>query len=177
MKKILFLFFVLTSCFVVVRPSNTLADIGPTLSPVFNVVAIGDSHVEPRSLFVRSLQGELGPGYIVTGHGRRGWTSGRWIRRGDFSTECRTADIVLISLGGNDIIRRTLPETTRRNINFLTETIPHSVLLIYHMPIPRLVLPREYLGSDGIHMTRQGSLFYARQIAPRLSIDSGLATP
>lgn len=133
---------------------------------IYRVVAIGDSHVEPRSAFIRSLQNNLGSSYLVEGHGRRGWTSARWISASeDFRREVSSADIVLISLGGNDMRVGISPQRTEENIQYLLTLTSPTTLLVYHMNIPRLVLERRYLGSDGIHMTLTGARVYSEEIS------------
>jgi len=103
---------------------------------------------------------------LVEGHGRRGWTSSRWIRAGGaFRREVSSADIVLISLGGNDISVGISPERTKENINFLMTQVSSTTLFVYHMGVPRIVLERHYLGRDGTHMTLAGSRAYSEQIA------------
>lgn len=128
-----------------------------------NVCAIGDSHVTPGSALIRELQRELGPNYSVVGRGRTGWSSVRWLRVGGFG-ECQYADIVLVSLGGNDeragLTELQINSNVKRLISGLPEGIRH-----YHMTQPRLVNPRLHLGRDGRHLTRRGAREYARILA------------
>lgn len=134
----------------------------------FVVCAIGDSHVEPGSRFLYELQEALGAGYHVEAHGRRGWTSRRWIRNGTFGQQCSDADIVLISLGGNDETSGFTNLQTKQNIEILISQLPPRILHIFHMGVPRFVLSRTYLASDFIHMNRDGAQKYALEVAQSL---------
>ena len=67
------------------------------------VMAMGDSHFERGSPLVRFLERDLGMNYRVVAAGRRGWTSGMWRSRiWQWRAISRRADIILISLSGND---------------------------------------------------------------------------
>lgn len=137
----------------------------PVRAQEFVVCAIGDSHVEQGSRFLYELREALGSGYVVEAHGRRGWTSRRWVRRGDFGAECADSDIVLISLGGNDESSRISNVETKRNIDILIGQLPNRILFIFHMGVPRFVLPRTFLARDFIHLNRDGAQKYATQVA------------
>lgn len=160
------LFFVFSTTFLWLLSSHIFP--ASTLAQEFVVCAIGDSHVEPGSLFLRELQEALGDGYIVEAHGRRGWTSRRWLRYASFGEECRDADIVLISLGGNDEMIGIPLLQTKRNIEELISQLPPRILHIFHMGVPRFVLSRVYLSRDFIHMNRQGAEKYAMEVAESL---------
>lgn len=134
----------------------------------FVVCAIGDSHVEEGSRFLYELQEALGPGYHVEAHGRRGWTSRRWVRNGTFGEQCSDADIVLISLGGNDETSRISLVETKANIEILISQLPPRILHVFHMGVPRFVLSRAYLASDFIHLSRDGAQKYALEVAQSL---------
>lgn len=127
--------------------------------------AIGDSHVEPGSRFLREIQRFLGHGYHVEAHGRRGWTSDRWIRSGDFGEECRDADIVLISLGGNDRTSGFSEEHTKENVETLVQQLPQRVLSVYHMGVPRFTLPESSLARDRVHLNPTGARNYAEVVS------------
>lgn len=138
---------------------------------VYRICAIGDSQVEENSAFIRNLQAELGPEYEVVAHGRRGWSTIRWIRAGDFGTTCADFDVVLVSLGGNDIVHGRSWSRIYRNVKTLTAQIPWGrVRLIYHMIVPRFY-PGISLGRDGIHLTPHGAQQYARVVAPSLRLN------
>lgn len=147
-------------------------------SPVaaqYEVCAIGDSQVEPGSAFIRYLQRELGPEYHITPHGRRSWTTDRWIRAGDFGTLCADSDIVLVSLGGNDIPAGHDFAHIRTNVRTLMDSIPWGrVRVLYHMIIPRFYYPLPTMARDGIHLSRTGAREYARIVAPYLRMSSEL---
>lgn len=132
------------------------------------VCAIGDSHVTQNSIFIRRLQEELGPEYVVIGHGRRGWTTSRWIRSGDFGRTCADYDVVLVSLGGNDIRIGHSWNRIYGNVRNLISQIPQGrVRIIYHMVVPRYY-PGISLANDGVHLTNRGARQYARIVAPYL---------
>lgn len=137
----------------------------------WEVCAVGDSHVVPDSYFLRMLQIELGDEYHVYGVGRRGWSAQRWINSGDFASSCEGADIVLVSLGGNDRHNGVSWERIRERVESLLETLPDDVH-VYHMEIPRYYRPRLSLGADGVHMTRAGARRYAEIVAPFLRLDT-----
>ncbi len=135
------------------------------------VCAIGDSQVEPGSAFVRNLQRELGDNYVVDSYGRRGWTTSRWIRSRDFGSTCASYDVVLVSLGGNDIAHGRSWSSIYRNIKRLIGEIPWGrVRVIYHMTVPRFY-PGISLTRDGIHLTPLGAQQYAQLIAPFLRLE------
>lgn len=137
--------------------------------PTYIVCAIGDSHVTRHSPLVSALSVELGEDYEVWARGRRGWTSARWIRSGDFASECAGADVVLISLGGNDRNNGRSWSAIRENVATLIATLPPGAFT-YHMPVPRFYRPRVPLAPDGVHLTRGGATIYARMIAPHLRV-------
>ena len=144
----------------------SLAQQLPEEQPKALVCAIGDSHVTPGSALIRELQRELGPEYRVIGRGRRGWSSIRWLRAGGFG-RCRAADIVLVSLGGNDERAGLTELQVNSNIKRLISGLP-SGIRHYHMTQPRFVRPSLRLGQDGRHLTRRGARKYARILAPIL---------
>ena len=152
------------SCLLPLTQIDTTAAQYPQF-PKLVVCAIGDSHVTPRSALVRELQRELGSDYRVTGHGRRGWTTDRWIRAGDFAAECTGADIVLISLQGNDRARGIPWHTIEANIHTLIASLPPSVRTLW-ITRPSDVVPRLHLGRDGIHLTLRGAKEYAQILSP-----------
>jgi lysophospholipase L1-like esterase len=121
----------------------------------------------PGSYFLRVLQEELGEEYEIRAEGRRGWTSRRWIRSGDFAEVCEGADIVLVSLGGNDRVHGRTWRSIKENVSTLVESLP-SGTHVFHMTVPRYYRPRIHLASDGIHMSRRGAREYARVVAPML---------
>lgn len=134
----------------------------------WTVCAVGDSHVEPNSAFVRALQAELGSEYVVRAEGRRGWSTVNWLRSGDFGTVCQDADIVLVSLGGNDATQNRDWNTIYRNVRLLTDQIPWGrVRVIYHMVVPRFYFGLT-MARDGIHLAPQGAREYACIVAPYL---------
>lgn len=135
------------------------------ITPAHVVCAIGDSQVERGSLLISALRTELGPDYRVLAQGRRGWSTRRWIIAGDFAETCEGADIILISLGGNDIAQGRTPERIQANMGLLLATLPPG-LRVYHMPVPRVYRPS---WTDGVHLTRRGAREYARMIAPHLT--------
>lgn len=143
----------------------------PSTAEAWTICAIGDSHVEPNSAFVRALQSELGPEYTVRAEGRRGWSTVNWLRAGDFGQRCQNADVVLVSLGGNDISQGRSWASIYQNVKQLMDQIPWGrVRLIYHMVVPRFFYPLPTMASDGIHLAPQGSREYARVVAPFLQI-------
>lgn len=146
----------------------------PSVASAWTVCAIGDSHVEPRSALLRNLQLELGPEYDVVSQGRRGWTTDDWLRAGDFGLVCGGAEIILISLGGNDLTHGRDFAYIQANIQLLIAQLPFTARLIYHMMIPRLYSPRLTLALDGIHLARQGAREYAHILAPFLQIHGDL---
>lgn len=153
-------------CFVIIFVLSTIAT--PVTAQIFTVCAIGDSHVERNSLLLRELQSELGTNYIILARGRRGWTSQRWLDSGDFGISCEGADIVLISLGGNDVSHRVSQSRTFRNIELLIQQLPPYVFVVYHMEVPRFFLESRFLARDGIHLNRTGARYYASVIAQNL---------
>lgn len=134
-------------------------------TPLHTVCAIGDSQVERGSPLITALRRELGSEYQVLPMGRRGWSTRGWIRAGDFAETCEGADIVLVSLGGNDIAQGRSPERIQANVDLLVATLPPGVR-VYHMPVPR-VYRRSW--TDGVHLTRRGAREYARMITPHLT--------
>ena len=147
-------------------PTNTVVSQPQEELPKPSVCAIGDSHVTPGSALIRELQRELGPEYRVVGRGRVGWSSVRWLNAGGFGA-CRTADVVLVSLGGNDERAGLTELQVSSNIKLLISRLP-SGIRHYHMTQPRFVRPRLHLGRDGRHLTRRGAREYARLLAPVL---------
>lgn len=129
------------------------------------VCAIGDSHFEPGSALLRFIRAELGPEYTVLARGRRGWTTRRWISSGDFNETCRGADVVLISLGGNDIHLGHSWQTVKNNIQNLAR---HFTVPWIHIVVPRFYEPRPQLGRDGIHLTPTGAREYAKIISENI---------
>lgn len=138
----------------------------------YTVVAIGDSHVSEHSLFLRYLRRELGSQYIVRAEGRTGWTTRRWLAAGDFAARCDGADIVLVSLGGNDAALRRSWSSIYTNVKQLTGQIPSDgrTRVIYHMAIPRFYRPRLPMARDGIHLSHSGARRYAEIVAPHLRL-------
>jgi lysophospholipase L1-like esterase len=137
--------------------------------PSHIVCAVGDSHVEDGSFLITALGRELGEDYEVRAEGRRSWTSSRWIRTGDFASVCEGADIVLVSLGGNDRRHGRSWRAIKENVDVLISTLPTGVH-VWHMPVPRYHRPRVPLAPDGVHLTRGGATIYARMIAPHLRV-------
>jgi len=133
------------------------------------VCAVGDSQVESGAYLIHALGAELGENYEVRAEGRRGWTSSRWIRTGDFASVCEGADIVLVSLGGNDRRHGRSWGAIKENVDALIATLPPGTR-VWHMPVPRFYRPRIPLAPDGIHLTRGGAIIYARMIAPHLRV-------
>jgi lysophospholipase L1-like esterase len=140
-----------------------------TSVPGLEVCVIGDSHFEPRSALSRFLQEELGPDYRVTAVGRRGWTTRRWLEHLDeFVSECRDADIILVSLGGNDRASGFSPEETQNNLDLLLSAFSELVYDVYH-----ITRPSDYyhnsrpslFAPDGIHLNPRGAKEYARILA------------
>lgn len=134
---------------------------------------VGDSQVERGAYLISALRRELGPDYDVRGYGRRGWTTSRWIREGDFSRVCAGADIVLVSLGGNDRNNGRSWTFIENNVNLLIATLPSSVI-VYHMPIPRYYRP-SVVADDGVHLSLRGARVYASILAPHLRISHRVA--
>lgn len=132
------------------------------------VCAIGDSQVEEHAFLISALRTDLGEGYTVVAQGRRGWTTGRWIAAGDFGTVCGDADIILISLGGNDLRSGFSLRQIEANVSTLRSQLPPTVRVVYHMMIPRLFKPGLDLADDGVHLTYTGARVYARYLARRL---------
>ena len=142
-----------------------------TSAQTHTVCAIGDSQVEPGAMFVADLQQELGPEYHVIARGRRSWTTQQWIEAGDFAHVCGNAEVILISLGGNDINHGVTQEEINRNIDLLLTLFPTRPRLVYHMEIPRFYRPRLDLTEDGVHLTQHGARAYARIVAPHLRLE------
>jgi lysophospholipase L1-like esterase len=140
----------------------------PALAQI-EVCLLGDSHFERGSALPRYLQEVLGEEYHVTAHGRRGWTTRRWLRHLDeFVQECHEADIILISLGGNDRASGFDREEIRRNLDLLMEAYSELVYEVYHICRPsdyyRGERP-ELFDSLGIHLNRRGAKEYAQILA------------
>lgn len=141
----------------------------PALAQI-DVCFTGDSHAEPRSALSRFLQEELGPDYRVTAVGRRGWTTRRWLGHLDeFVSECRDADIILVSLGGNDRASGFSPEETRDNLDQLLSAFSELVYDVYHITRPSDYYHHNSRPSlfapDGIHLNPRGAKEYARILA------------
>lgn len=145
-----------------------------TVHSRYILCALGDSQVERGAYLISALRRELGPDYEVRGYGRRGWTTSRWIRAGDFSRVCAGADIILVSLGGNDRHNGRSWTFIKNNVDLLLGTLPSGVL-VYHMPIPRYYRPSVGLADDGIHLSLRGARVYAEIIAPHLRINHRVA--
>lgn len=162
MRKFLFILVVVVLC------------IFPNLASsqaVLRVLAIGDSIVEPRSVFIERLQNRLGAnGFSVRAAGRRGWTSTAWRNHAaEWRSVCRGYDWVIISLGTNDKVRHIEPAITRNNIEYLSYLITNDITKVYVMVPPNEVIPAVGLTRDGLHMSGDGAEEYARRISLALT--------
>lgn len=141
----------------------------PASAQAIEVCVIGDSHFESGTILPRYLQEVLGDEYRVTSHGRRGWTTRRWLRHLDeFVEACHEADIILISLGGNDRASGFDREEIRRNLDLLMSAYSELVYEVYHISRPSDYYHEsrpDLFAADGIHLNRQGAKEYAQILA------------
>jgi len=158
MRKFLFILVILLFCAI---PTSVQSQ------PVMRVLAIGDSIVESRSIFIERLQNRLSVnGYSVRAAGRRGWTSTAWRNHSaEWRSVCRGYDWVIISLGTNDRVRRIDPAITKNNIEYLSNLITNHMTRVYVMTPPNETIPPVGLARDRLHLSADGAEEYARRIA------------
>lgn len=162
-----FIIFIIT-CLAVFYPTNASSnnELAACMPEPIRVMAMGDSHFERGSPLVRFLERDLGMNYRVIAAGRRGWTSGMWRSRiWQWRAISRRADIVLISLSGNDRSNNIPASIFKPNIDFLWDVAEEEGAAAQWIVRPSDYTPTPELRRDGVHLTRNGARSYARILA------------
>lgn len=135
----------------------------PVMGPERHILAFGDSlfagyNVDKKDSYPSKLQNALrarGVNASVSNAGISGDTSAAGLQRFAFTLDAQkdTPDLVIIELGGNDLLRGLLPEQTRANIALMIEEADRRGIdvLLMGMRAPPNYGPEYQLEFDSIY--------------------------